>query len=94
MLYIKAAELGLIQSAHLDTRSTICCAVSSIFKSDTNTYGVSYSSVVRYSIVLEFTLLGHCLRRSSFKMWVAHGALSPADDATRMVKALHVLPTF
>ena len=28
--------------------------------------------------MLEFTLLGYCLRRSSFKLQVARGALSPA----------------
>ena len=36
------------------------------------------NEVVNYNKMLEFTLLGYCLRRSSFKLRVAHVALSPA----------------
>ena len=33
---------------------------------------------VPHNVMLEFTLLSYCLRRSSFKMSVARGALSPS----------------
>ena len=36
------------------------------------------NGVVNQNKMLEFTLLGYCLRRSSFKLRVARVALSPA----------------